>query len=209
MIGDAIDHVYDMLDALDATLRTKGGEYLSDVVELANLSSIIGNLFRGGIVKHSGGAFAANKPHTYPDLLGRGPGCKDVEIKMALETKKPKGHLIKPGPHLTIRYVLADDAGAFVRGKENRGKVCWIWEVRVGALAESHFNVSNTAGDSGKTAVINAEGMKALEPVLIDLDLCPHSKKHARYKEFATLFGQPVPSPIPPSQPLAAVRRRR
>lgn len=164
------------------------GERLSELVELANLSAIIGNLYRGGIVRTSKGRFEANAPHTYPDLLGRGPGCKDVEIKVALENNKPKGHLIKPGPHLTLRYVLGDADGKHQRGKDSRGKVPWIWEVRVGSLKDNHFNFSNTEGDSGKTAVINAEGMKALQLVYCDLDRCPLSPSGAAYREAASLF---------------------
>lgn len=173
MIGQSITRVHDLLDNIDAKLLEGGGERLSELVELANLSAIIGNLYRGAIVQTSGGKFCANQPPTYPDLLARGPGCKDVEIKVALEANKPKGHLIKPGPHLTLRYILADDGGIYVRGKKTRGKVPWIWEVRVGSLLSEHFNFSNTEGDSGKTAVINAAGMAALQLIYCDLDHCP------------------------------------
>lgn len=188
MIGQGVTYVYEILDSIDAKLLEAGGERLSELVELANLSAIIGNLYRGGIVRASKGRFAANAPHTYPDLLGRGPGCKDIEIKVALENNKPKGHLIKPGPHLTLRYVLADANGNHQRGKSNRGKVPWIWEVRVGSLKNAHFNFSNTEGDSGKTAVINSEGMKALKIVYCDLDRCPLSPSGAAFREVASLF---------------------
>ncbi len=173
VIGKSITRVHDLLDSIDSKLLEGGGERLSELVELANLSAIVGNLYRGAIVLVSGGKFCANKPHTYPDLLGQTLGCKDIEIKVALEANKPKGHLIKPGPHLTLRYILADDGGIYVRGKKTRGKVPWIWEVRVGSLLSGHFNFSNTEGDSGKTAVINAAGMAALQVVYCDLDRCP------------------------------------
>jgi hypothetical protein len=189
IIGDAITYVYQILDSIDAKLLEAGGDRLAGLVELANLSAIVGNLYRGGIVKASKGRFAANAPHTYPDLLGRGRGCKDIEIKVALEGNKPKGHLIKPGPHLTLRYVLGDASGSHQRGKANRGKVPWIWEVRVGELSDTHFNFSNTEGDSGKTAVINADGMKSLRIVYCDLDRFPLSKGGAAYREAAALFG--------------------
>lgn len=173
IVGQSITRVYEILDSIDAKLLEAGGERLSELVELANLSAIIGNLYRGAVVRTSGGKFCANTPHTYPDLLAKSPGCVDLEIKVALETNKPKGHLVKPGPHLIIRYVLGDDAGGYVRGKKSRGKVAWIWEVRVGTLTDRHFNFSNTEGDSGKTAVINAEGMAALDVVYFDLERCP------------------------------------
>jgi hypothetical protein len=189
IIEKSINYVYEILDGIDAKLLDAGGERLSELVELANLSAIIGNLYRGGVVRASQGRFSANAPHTYPDLLGSAPGCKDIEIKVALEKNSPKGHLIKPGPHLTLRYVLADESGNYQRGKENRGNVAWIWEVRVGYLTDGHFNVSNTDGDSGKTAVINAAGLNALKVVYCDMDRCPLPPSGAAYREAAATVG--------------------
>ncbi len=192
MIGKGVSYTYEVLDSIDAKLLESGGPMLSELLELANLSAIIGNLFRGGIVKASGGRFRANAPHTYPDLLGIGAGCKNVEIKVALETNKPKGHLIKAGPHLTVRYVLGSLDGTYLRGKKNRSNVAWIWEVRAGWLKDQHFNFSNTEGDSGKTAVINSQGMEALKVVYCDLERCPHSLNGATYKKLAALFSPEV-----------------
>lgn len=189
MVGGAVDFVYDRMDVIDSTLLDGGGDRLSQLVELANLSAIIGNLFRGGIVKSSKGKFAPNGPHKYPDLLGKGVGCVDIEIKVALEDNKPKGHLVKPGPHLTVRYVLGPEDGRYVRGQ--RGVVAWIWEVRAGVLQCEHFNCSNTAGDSGKTAVFNAAGMQALKVVYADLDRCPLSASGAAYAELTRMFVLP------------------
>jgi len=173
IIGGAVNYVHDILDSIDQQLVTGADSRLAELVELANLSAIIGNLFRTGIVRSSNGRYKSNLPHTYPDLLSNHPETSDFEIKVALEGNKPKGHLVKPGPHLTIRYVLAREKGEFTRGKENRGTIPWIWEVRIGELAEHHFNFSNTEGDSGKTAVINAAGMSALSVVYFDKQRCP------------------------------------
>lgn len=173
-IAAGIQFTYDILDSIDLKLVDGGGDPLAGLLELANLSAIVGNLYRGGIVRAAGGRFEPNLPHTYPDLLGRGPGCKDIEIKVALEKNKPKGHLIKPGPHITVRYVLGDADGTYIKNRKYRGKVVWIWEVRVGELADGHFNFSNTEGDSGKTAVINAAGMASLEPVFLDPQFSPY-----------------------------------
>lgn len=186
MIGQAIEYVYRILDGIDGQLTEAGGDRLSSLVELANLSAIVGNLFRVGLVRASNGGFQANKPHTYPDLLGRGPGCVDLEIKVALENNKPKGHLVKPGSHLTLRYVLGGPDGAYVKGKENRGEVVWIWEVRVGNLREEHFSFSNTEGDSGKTAVITKDGMNALRAVYLDLPRVPVSMTSDVVVEYQT-----------------------
>lgn len=184
----AIDYVYEILDSIDEKLQAGGTERLSQLLELANLSAIVGNLFRAGIVRGSYGRFKANTPHTYPDLVAEHAECVDVEIKVALETNKPKGHLVKPGAHLTVRYVLASDSGELTRGKKNRGAVPWIWEVRAGHLTEEHFNFSNTEGDSGKTAVINAAGMEALQIVFCDLSICPVSPKGRSFVRLADLF---------------------
>lgn len=181
-ITGAIDYVYDVLDRIDTTLIDASSLRMSQLVELANLSAIVGNLFRAGITRTSHGAFQANRPHTYPDLLGVGKGCRDIEIKVALENNKPKGHLVKPGPHVTVRYVLGNADGTYTRGKLNRGNVVWIWEVRAGALKKGHFSFSNTEGDSGKTAVINAKGMEALGLVYCDLKIAPMSRKGSAYQ---------------------------
>ena len=49
------------------------------------------------IVKASNGVFRKNGPHKYPDLLADRLDAANVEIKVALEDNKPKGHLAKPG----------------------------------------------------------------------------------------------------------------
>jgi hypothetical protein len=171
VIRGAVEYTHHILDQIDAQLGADSR--LSSLVELANLSAIVGNLFRNGVCQASGGMYKANLPHKYPDLLAAHPDASDIEIKVALESNKPKGHLIKPGPHITVRYVLVCEAGIYTRGKQNRGVMPWIWEVRVGELAEGHFNFSNTEGDSGKTAVINAAGMDNLKVIYFDPTRCP------------------------------------
>lgn len=175
IVGDAVAYVHQILDSIDTQLISGADSRLSELVELANLSAIIGNLFRTGVCRSSDGMFLPNTPHTYPDILANKDhvDASDVEIKVALENNKPKGHLVKPGPHITVRYILADEGGLYRRGKANRGVVPWIWEVRIGELEEKHFNFSNTEGDSGKTAVINAAGMAALNVVYFDRARCP------------------------------------
>lgn len=173
VVQKSISYVQEIFDDIDSKLVAAGSERLAELVELANLSAIIGNLFRGGIVKYSYGRFVPNRPHTFPDLLAKERDCKDFEIKVALENNKPKGHLVKPGPHLIVRYVLGNIEGEYNKGKENRGNVVWIWEIRIGYLLESHFNFSNTEGDSGKTAVINSAGMDALRIVYLDRSKSP------------------------------------
>ena len=152
-----INSCYQTLDTIDEQLLSKGSLPMAHIVELANLSSMVGNMVGGGIADFSNGLYKRNKPHTYPDLLPQSPPAVDLELKMALETNKPKGHLPKAGTYITFRYVLCDKLGNYKRGKEARGDTVWIWEVKVGKVREEDFSCSNTAGDSGKTAVIKTD----------------------------------------------------
>jgi hypothetical protein len=44
-------------------------------------------------------------------------------------------------------------------------------------LENHHFSVSNTEGDSGKTAVVNKEGMEALKVVYLDGERLPYTNR--------------------------------
>ena len=96
---------------------------------------------------------------------------------MALERNKPKGHLPKPGMHFTFRYVLSNRDGCFTRGKENRGKTAHVWEVKAGVLAESDYDLSNTEGDSGKTAVIKTNVLHAMTFIYFGPRLLPYASR--------------------------------
>jgi len=185
MLSAGIQYVYDTLDAIDAKLLERGSPRLTALVELANLSTIIGNLFNLGVIKASNGFFERAGPHKYQDLRAtklNQKGCH-VETKVALETNTPKGHLPKVGHYLTCRYVLGNEDGKYIVGTANRGDVVWIWELRFGDLALSHFNVSNTEGDSGKTAVVNKEGMKRLAVIYFDQTYTPYSSRSSYIRE--------------------------
>lgn len=153
----AIDSCYQSLDTIDEQMVSKGAPPLANLVELANLSSMVGNIVGGGIADSSEGLYSRNRPHAYPDLLPQRYPAVDLELKMALETNRPKGHLPKAGTYITFRYVLGDKLGNYQRGKGNRQDTVWIWEIKVGKLVEEDFSCSNTAGDSGKTAVIRTK----------------------------------------------------
>ena len=175
-IRGAVEYAYDTLDLIDAELLARGSEPISGLVELANLSSMIGNLVGAGVAEGSNGLYERNRPHAFPDLVPQVAGLPDLEIKTALESNSPKGHLPKAGVYLTFRYALGDPQGGYVKGKDNRGRTAWIWEVRVGALGLDDFSLSNTAGDSGKTAVIKTESFKAMPVVLFDPRFFPYSR---------------------------------
>lgn len=188
ILKKAVGDLYRILDSIDNTLVGAGGFPLSETVELANLSSMIGNILGGAIAQNSEGALRRNGPHKYPDLLSNDPlKFPNIEIKMALEGNKPKGHLAKEGYYLTCRYVLCDQNGVFNLGKHNRGTTAYVWEIRCGYLAEEHFNISNTAGDSGKTAVVNSEGMLALKVVYVDLERAPFTRKSRTFSNYSDL----------------------
>lgn len=175
-VRSAVEYVYDTLDLIDAELIARGSEPISGLVELANLSSMIGNLVGAGIAEASNGLYVRNRPHAFPDLVPQRADLPDLEIKTALESNSPKGHLPKEGVYLTFRYGLGGPNGEYTRGKEGRGRTAWIWEVRVGYLGLEDFSISNTEGDSGKTAVIKTEPFKAMPVVLFDPRFFPYAR---------------------------------
>jgi hypothetical protein len=97
-----------------------------------------------------------------------------IEIKVALGKNKPKGHLAKPGIYLTFRYVLITSDGF---DRLNRGDIVPIWEARCGFLSKNDFSLSNTEGDSGKTAVITTTAFRRMSLVYFEPALCPYSMR--------------------------------
>lgn len=184
MLLKAIHDSYNTLDTIDAELVANGLSPLGGLVELANLSSMVGNILGEALVNSSKGRYIRNRPHQYPDLLSQNIGSEDLELKMALETNKPKGHLPKEGVYITFRYVLGSGYGDFRRGKEYRGSTVWIWEVKVGRVSIDDFDLSNTEGDSGKTAVIKTSTFNNLPVVYFDPDFCPHPIRNGGYPAF-------------------------
>jgi transcriptional regulator with XRE-family HTH domain len=171
----AINSCYQTLDTIDEQLTSKGSAPIANLVELANLSSMVGNIIGGGIADCSNGLYKRNRPHTYPDLLPQKKPAVDLELKIALETNKPKGHLPKAGNYITLRYVLGDKKGKYTRGKDSREDTVWIWEIKVGTLAEADFSCSNTDGDSGKTAVIKTDVHNKMHLVYFVPEFLPYA----------------------------------
>lgn len=177
----AIEHCHQTLDTIDFQLELHGAKPIGKLVELANLSSMIGNIVAEGVAANSGGLYDRNTPHTYPDLLPQKTPAIPLEVKIALETNRPKGHLPKPGTYLTFRYVLCDKEGAFMRGKEHRGETAYIWEAKAGALTKEDFDLSNTSGDSGKTAVVKTVSFDRMALVYFNPALMPYGKSREGY----------------------------
>lgn len=190
VLESGVNEVYNTLDMIDEPLLASTGVRLAGVVELANLSSIIGNILANGIVRNCGCAFTRAAAHTYQDLRACGPGTENIEIKMALEKNMPKGHLSKPGHYLTCRYVLGAADAHFDRNV--RGDVVWIWEIRLGYLEPSDFSVSNTMGDSGKTAVVTSSALRdKLRLLYLDPRFVPHGRGAAWYRSRYGARAQP------------------
>ncbi len=63
MIFERVRSTYGTLDMIDAKMLESDLPRLSELVELANLSSIIGNLLAAGIVRASGRMFKRAGPH--------------------------------------------------------------------------------------------------------------------------------------------------
>jgi transcriptional regulator with XRE-family HTH domain len=181
MLLDAIHRCYNTLDTIDKELISKKEPSVAHLFELANLSSMVGNLLGASIAEVSNGLYSRNNSHKYPDLLLQGKRDEGLEIKMALDTNRPKGHLPKPGAYITFRYVLCDSKGTFNRGKKNRGDTVWIWEVRVGSLGLADFAPSDTKGDSGKTAPIKKDVFEAMRVVYSDPIRCPYVSRNGSY----------------------------
>ena len=176
-----IEGCYHTLDMIDDQLTSRGSPPIARLVELANLSSMVGNLVGGCLADASQGLYVRNRPHAYPDLLGQFEGASHLELKVSLETNKPKGHLPKAGRYITYRYVLGDRLGGFSRGRESRGQTVWFWEVRVGEIRTEDFDLSNTEGDSGKTAVVKTAVFQAMPVVFFDPQFCPHPFRFGMY----------------------------
>ncbi|SBV98593.1 Transcriptional regulator, XRE family (fragment) [uncultured Eubacteriales bacterium] len=174
MLLDSISHCYNTLDMIDSNLIANGSPKVSQLIELANLSSIVGNLLGAGFAQYSNGLYERNKPHTYPDIIPIEPNLAGIEIKTALETNSPKGHQPKEGYYITYRYVLTNENGEFLKGTKNRGDTVTIWEVKFGYLYSHDFSCSNTEGDSGKTAVIKTDSFNKMQLLYFDESCIPY-----------------------------------
>ena len=185
LIKGSIVHCYETLDMIDQNLTSKGVQKMSGLVELANLSSIIGNLLGAGYASYSNGFYLRNRPHTYPDLIATNENYPGIEIKTALVKNSPKGHQPKPGYYLTYRYCLTDENGHRSLGEEDRWDTVTIWEVKFGYLNADDFSCSNTEGDSGKTAVIKTASFNNMTLLYLDTAIIPYRHSAERpYKGY-------------------------
>ena len=59
-LHSTIQNVYNVLDSIDEKLIESNTARFAELVELANLSAMIGNLFRSGLIKITNGLFTEN-----------------------------------------------------------------------------------------------------------------------------------------------------
>lgn len=174
ILRGSIIHCYETLDMIDQNLASKKVQKLSKLIELANLSSIIGNLLGAGFAEYSDGFYYRNKPHTYPDLVATNPNFPGIEIKTALRKNSPKGHQPKSGFYLIYRYCLTNENGIIFPDNNDMLDTVTIWEVKFGHLSSTDFNCSNTEGDSGKTAVIKMSTLNQMPLLYLDTNCNPY-----------------------------------
>lgn len=85
MILEGARTAYATLDLIDSQLLRSGSPRLSQLVELANLSTIIGNLLANGIVQASDGILERAGPHKYQDLRAAGKNSNASHVEWRLQ----------------------------------------------------------------------------------------------------------------------------
>ena len=70
VVRDAIQYTHRVLDMIDASLVEATSSRLTSLIELANFSAIVGNLFRSGIANSSGGGLHSQQSAYFPRSLG-------------------------------------------------------------------------------------------------------------------------------------------
>ena len=217
-IGEAVRATHAILDAADEGLLRRHYGRMASHVESVNLSGMVGNIFANELAARSGGHWIRNTPNKHPDLI-RPPGTpgKDasiavamptaapapsgaktmkrvqpgVEIKVALNSNMPKGHHPRPNKYIVVRYVIGKS--------EVDAQIATVYEVLVGEVTESDFTVSDTEGDSGKTAVITADAIaRKFSQVYFDAAHFPGNA--AGYLERRRLLAGSSSSPRAPKQ---------
>ncbi len=176
IIRNSVLHCYKTLNMLDKPLIENGAGFLSSIIELANLSSLVGNVLGAGYVKQCPDIYERNKPNTFPDLIPKNERYTGIEIKTAINRNCPKGHLPKEGYYLIYRYCLTDENGQCNYENRDNWNTVTIWEIRCGYLKNENFCISNTVKDSGKTAAINISSLNKLLQLYFDPYLCPYDK---------------------------------
>lgn len=179
-IARAVEFAYRKLDLIDEQMRASGSRPIVGLVELPDLSSLVGDLFAAGVARASNGLYVQNGPDHYPSLLPLRQGFPELEVATALETDRPTSGSGKAGLYLTSRYVLADRDGTYTRGKDSRGDTVAVWEIRFGELGDGDFHVAGTRTGNG-SAKLRKEALDRMELVYYDPALLPYARATGIY----------------------------
>lgn len=172
-IFDSVNFALKKINDINKAIKKDGGGTLFENVELANISSMLGNFIALGVEKNSR-EYRKNIPHTFPDLLNKKSKEKNIEIKVSHGKNLPKGHLPKEGFYLITRYSLINNKNIISR--EDSEKI-GIYEIRIGYLKVSDFNISSTENDSGKTASIKTDSLENMELIYHDTRFDPRKNE--------------------------------
>ncbi len=182
MVAQAIEIAYQKLDLIDEQMRESGSPPLARLVELSELSALISNLLSAGIAQASDGLYMQKASDQSPSLLPLRQGLPELEVAAALETDRPASGASTAGVYyLTFRYVLAGQDGTFTRGKESRGDMIVVWEVRFGEVAPEDFLRATRNGG----APLKKEALDGMELVYYDPELLPYAKPIGVYARIA------------------------
>ncbi len=176
MIVRAIDLAYRRLDLIDEQMRESGSPPLARLVELSQLSTLVANLLTASLARASNGHYVQQGSEHAPSLLPLRQGLPELEVAAALETDRPASDASTEGIFLTFRFVLANRDGTFTRGKNARGEMVAIWEVRFGELEHDDFHVVGAAH-----ARVRKDALEEMELVYYDPELLPYAKPTGAY----------------------------
>ena len=177
-IARAVEIAYRKLDLIDEQMRASGSRPIVELIDIAELSSLMGNLLSAAVARASNGLYVQNGPDHSPNLLPVRQGLPELEVATALETERPTGAARKAGLHLVLRYVLADRSGAYTRGADSRGDTVAVWEIRFGNLSEG--DCISSARANGR-AQLKKAALERMELVYYDPALLPYARATGVY----------------------------
>jgi transcriptional regulator with XRE-family HTH domain len=177
-VARAVEVAYRKLDLIDEQMRASGSRPIVALIDLPELSSLMGNLLSAAVARASNGLYVQNGPDHSPNLLPVRQGLPELEVATALETERPTGAARNAGLHLVLRYVLADRSGAYTRGEDSRGDTVAVWEIRFGDLTEADYTGSARANGRAR---LKKEALDRMELVYYDPALLPYARATGVY----------------------------
>jgi transcriptional regulator with XRE-family HTH domain len=176
----AVEIAYRKLDLIDEQMRASGSRPIAGLVDLPDLTELVGDVLGAGLARASNGLYVQNGSEHSPPLQPLQHGLPELQLAAALETDRPAGPTETAGTCLVFRYVLADRSGAFTRGQDSRGDTVAVWEIRFGALGQEDFHVTGTRAGA-RTARLRRDALDRMELVYYDTALLPYAKATGDY----------------------------